>query len=541
MPVAAATRRTGPDGAAMPSAATTTPAPSDAELLGRIARRQDREAFAELYRRYERPAHGLLLHIVRDAARAEDALQEAFLNVWRHAGTLRDETNVRGWLLRIVAHEGLRAIRQRRRQARQVELERAGPMESKAAAGEVRGDGELSAALNREIAGLDAEARSLIALYYGGGLSQREIGEALDLTQQAISKKMGDALFRLRRGLTQAGFAMALPMLEQGTLGEAICHGAAPGLESKILARLDGVSSAAEASRRMAAAKTWGALPYLGAAVLLASVGAWWALQAPAPNVSQPKPAAPAPATAAPASAPAARRTWRWDFDTSEAFEHLRVVQGTHTFRAGGGLENSGCLYLPDEFTVFAFDVPTDRLPVRVSCQRKMLPQGKRYNATLAWSYHKYVGNFDGIGAESPANFERWLKVKYTVADRWIFTDCPTNRGNGFMVVEPQPGAKLALLIQGPCLLDELSVEEIGPGDLPDAETYLKAVEEIPTDERVGKVPLPQLKPIDPHRLVNVTFFPSGTPFLNLEKAKAALGITDHQAGNEAAPAPAGP
>lgn len=525
----------------MPSAAPSTPAPSDAELLGRIARRQDREAFAELYGRYERPAHGLLLHIVRDPARAEDALQEAFLNVWRHAGTLRDEANVRGWLLRVVAHEGLRALRQRRRQARQVDLDRAGQIESKAGPSETRGEGELSAALNREIAGLDAEARSLIALYYGGGLSQREIGEALDLTQQAISKKMGDALARLRRGLAQAGFAAALPLLETGALADAICQGHAPGLATKILSRVDELSEVAEASRRMVAAKTWGAAPYLGAAMLLAGAGAWWALQTPAPKSSPSNPATPAPATEAPAGTPAAKRTWRWDFDSPEAFEHLRVVQGTYTLRPDGGLENSGCLHLPDEFTVFAFDVPTDRLPVQVSCQRKMLPEGKRYNATLAWSHHKYVGNFDGIGADSPAAFDQWLFVKYTVTDRWLFTDCPTNRGFGFMVAEPQPGARLVLLLQGPCLLDGLRVEEIGADEVPDAGLYLKAVESIPSNERVGKVLLPDLKPIDKHRPVSITFFPSGTPFLNLEKAKAALGITDHEAGSEAAPAPAGP
>ncbi|MCK6473275.1 MAG: sigma-70 family RNA polymerase sigma factor [Planctomycetes bacterium] len=526
----------------MPSDAPSTPPPSDAELLGRIARRQDREAFAELYGRYERPAHGLLLHIVRDPARAEDALQEAFLNVWRHAGTLRDEANVRGWLLRVVAHEGLRALRQRRRQARQVDLDRAGQMESKAGPGEARGDAELSAALHREIEGLDAEARSLIALYYGGGLSQREIGEALDLTQQAISKKMCDALAHLRRGLAQAGFAAALPLLETGALADAICQGHAPGLAKKILYRVDELSEVAEASRRMAAAKTWGAAPFLGAAVLLlAGAAGWWALRAPATKVSQPRPTTPAPTTASPAIAPAAKRTWRWDFNTPESFEHLRVVQGTYNLRPDGGLENSGCLHFPDGYSVLVFDVPTDRLPIRVSCQRKVMPGSNRFNATLAWTHHEYVGNFDGIGVAGPANFNRWDPATFFITDHWIWTDCPRNQGNGFMAAVPQPGAKLALMFQGGCLLDGLSVEEIGSDELPEISSYLKAFEEITPAKRVGSVALPRFTPIDPKHPVHITFYPKGTPFWNLKAAAAADGITDHEAGCESAPAPAGP
>src|SRR6476620_8544254 len=57
---------------------------SDEAVVALIAR-SDEVALAELYDRYGRPAYGLALRVLRDAALAEDAVQEAFLAIWRTA------------------------------------------------------------------------------------------------------------------------------------------------------------------------------------------------------------------------------------------------------------------------------------------------------------------------------------------------------------------------------------------------------------------------------------------------------------------------
>jgi len=57
---------------------------SDEALVSLVASSDD-EALAELYDRFGGVAYGLALRILRDDALAQDAVQDAFLGVWRTA------------------------------------------------------------------------------------------------------------------------------------------------------------------------------------------------------------------------------------------------------------------------------------------------------------------------------------------------------------------------------------------------------------------------------------------------------------------------
>ncbi|TMK75207.1 MAG: sigma-70 family RNA polymerase sigma factor [Actinobacteria bacterium] len=180
---------------------------SDEALVEAIAR-SDEAALGELYDRFGRVAYGLALKILRDAALAEDAVQEAFLQVWRGAGGYRaDRARASTWLLTFVHRRAVDLVRrEERRRAEPADSlpEPSGPGADEAAAASSRRE-IVQQALQR----LPAEQREPIELAYYGGLTQSELAERLGQPLGTIKSRMFTGLQRLRGLLVEAGFDSA--------------------------------------------------------------------------------------------------------------------------------------------------------------------------------------------------------------------------------------------------------------------------------------------------------------------------------------------
>ena len=82
------------------------------EALVALAARSEQTALGELYDRYARPAYGLALRILRDDALAEDAVQEAFLSLWRTASRFVPERGKAStWILTLVHRRAVDLVR----------------------------------------------------------------------------------------------------------------------------------------------------------------------------------------------------------------------------------------------------------------------------------------------------------------------------------------------------------------------------------------------------------------------------------------------
>ena len=79
------------------------------------ARRGDRDAFRRLVEAYARALFALCVRITRDAAIAEDAVQEALFNAWRHIGDFDGRSSFKTWLHRIAVNAALEQMRRRNR------------------------------------------------------------------------------------------------------------------------------------------------------------------------------------------------------------------------------------------------------------------------------------------------------------------------------------------------------------------------------------------------------------------------------------------
>jgi RNA polymerase sigma-70 factor (ECF subfamily) len=79
------------------------------------ARRGDRNAFRLLVEAYSRALFALCMRITRDATMAEDAVQEAFFNAYRHLADFDGRSSFKTWLHRIAVNAALEQLRRNSR------------------------------------------------------------------------------------------------------------------------------------------------------------------------------------------------------------------------------------------------------------------------------------------------------------------------------------------------------------------------------------------------------------------------------------------
>lgn len=98
----------------IPKAAQTLDvAPADEALMMAVAR-GEHPALLALYDSYGGIAFGLAYRILKEAGAAEEAVQDAYLRVWRRAATFDPARgSVRPWLLTIVHHCAIDLLRRR--------------------------------------------------------------------------------------------------------------------------------------------------------------------------------------------------------------------------------------------------------------------------------------------------------------------------------------------------------------------------------------------------------------------------------------------
>ncbi|MDY8136266.1 RNA polymerase sigma factor [Aquimarina sp. 2201CG5-10] len=81
------------------------------EQLIAMCRKQDQNAQLEIYNRYYKAMFNTALRIIKDAAEAEDIMQEAFLTAFTKLQMLEDDRMFGAWLKRIVINSSLTASR----------------------------------------------------------------------------------------------------------------------------------------------------------------------------------------------------------------------------------------------------------------------------------------------------------------------------------------------------------------------------------------------------------------------------------------------
>lgn len=172
---------------------------ADEDLIS-LVETGDPEAFATLYERHSRTAYSLAYRMMGERQASEDLTQDAFIKVWRGAGSYRSERgSVRTWILSIVHNRGIDQLRShasRRRTQDKIEASAARSQPSDAFAETWRNAQREQ--VREALSTLPEEQLKILELAYFSGYTHVEIAELLSVPLGTVKGRMRLGLKKIR-------------------------------------------------------------------------------------------------------------------------------------------------------------------------------------------------------------------------------------------------------------------------------------------------------------------------------------------------------
>lgn len=172
---------------------------------------RDEQAFSELVRMYERRVYGLVMRMLSNAADAEDATHEVFIQVFKAIHSFRGDSKFSTWLYRIAVNLCKNRLKQARARhsEKQDAFEDVGenvPMTDARRAtfsaverpDEAFAAREVETIVRESIQAIDPQFRECLILRDVEELSYEEIGEILGLQSGTVKSRIHRARAQLR-------------------------------------------------------------------------------------------------------------------------------------------------------------------------------------------------------------------------------------------------------------------------------------------------------------------------------------------------------
>jgi RNA polymerase sigma-70 factor (ECF subfamily) len=183
------------------------------QAAGELDRARDR--FAELVARHQRRALRIAFHYVRDAADADEAVQDAFVKAYAHIGTFREELPFEVWFTRILINGCLDRLKARKRREKWLappSMDPSGVERNPLDYIPSRGPSPEEQVLRQErrsqlqtaLGQLPERQRLVFTLSHFEGRSSREVSEMTGLNESTVRVHLFRAIRRLR-GLLAPG------------------------------------------------------------------------------------------------------------------------------------------------------------------------------------------------------------------------------------------------------------------------------------------------------------------------------------------------
>lgn len=167
-------------------------------------------SYEELIRRYETKVHNLAMRLTRNSEDAEEVLQDVFLTVYRKIEGFEGKAKFSSWLYRITVNAAFMKLR-KRRQDQAVSLDDMMPHyqhkiianrnSHSAQADSMAMNNEIRDALEQAINKLPEDYRAVFILRDIDGLSNKAVGDILDLSIPAVKSRLHRSRLMLRKRL----------------------------------------------------------------------------------------------------------------------------------------------------------------------------------------------------------------------------------------------------------------------------------------------------------------------------------------------------
>jgi len=247
----------------------TGPPQSPSEIDRDFARYRSTRDPEALGRVFDATASKLLLvamHLVRDAAAAEDVVQATFLAAMRNVEQYDPARPVLPWLTGILTHQASVAWRERYRRP-DPDRVTAPPPPDPARTAEVQ---ELAAEVSRVLDGMPSPYRQVLVLHLVHGLRNVEIARALERSPETVRSQMHRGLELLRKALPRG---LAVPALALAAAGAFTGRGLA-AVRAAVHAEAGVLQATAVAGVSVPLAAVWFGGSVLMQKLMLSAVGA---------------------------------------------------------------------------------------------------------------------------------------------------------------------------------------------------------------------------------------------------------------------------
>ncbi len=165
---------------------------TDAELVNAVLD-GEKQAFAVLVKRYERPVRAVALDVLGDYHSAADVSQDAFVKAYDQMAGLRKPEAFGPWLMKITRRCALDSARRRPKETQ---------LEPKIAAATESPDGQLDENKQRLLAAvviLPRSEKQVVMLRYFGDNSVKDVADIVGRSVGTVTKQLSRAHKRLRK------------------------------------------------------------------------------------------------------------------------------------------------------------------------------------------------------------------------------------------------------------------------------------------------------------------------------------------------------